>query len=410
MTVTAPTATVMRKIKRLETDVLSLARERIAHAFDNYDTVAVSFSGGKDSTCVLNLCLEESLRRGAGRLLTFFYDEEAIPFETEYYVRRAAAVPGIDLRWLCLPIKHRNACTRKEAYWYPWAPEARRLWVRPLPPEGITDVEGFPSEPKKRPTMPDSVGLLLPARQYGRVAMMMGIRSDESITRMRAVLMRSRDPRSYVRKFDAGASEGNLYKVYPIYDWTVPDVWTAPKLFGWDYNRSYDLMELSGMAHRDQRCAPPYGEEPMAGLWRFSVCFPDIWDKMCRRVPGAATAARYAQTQLYSFGGAPEKPAGMPWPDFIRAQIMKHPAQFRGEIAHRVRRWLDSHRAKTPDPLAVRAVHPITGISWNFVLSIAIRGDFKNRRQSTVRPADFKQNKTRYDAEIAAMRAAGELQ
>lgn len=400
---------VIRKIKRIDTSVLELARERINHAFDHFDTVAVSFSGGKDSTVVLKLCIEAAIARRHGKLLAFFYDEEAIPFETEHYVRRVAETEPVDLRWLCLPVQHRNACTRKAPYWYPWAPEARDLWVRPLPPEAITEIDGFPTKVTERPSIPDSVGLLFPARDYGRTAMMMGIRAEESITRLRAVLMRSRDPRSYIRAWTGGSAEKNLFKVYPIYDWQTQDVWTAPKLFGWDYNRAYDMMEMSGMSHKDQRCAPPYGEEPMAGLWRFAVCFPDIWDKMSRRVPGAATAARYARSELYSFGGAPDKPAGMTWPKFIRLQIKKHPPEFQGEIAGRVRNWINAHHDKTGDPLAVSAQHPVSGISWNFVLNIAMRGDFKNRRQANVRPDDYAKNKARYDAEIAAMKAAGEL-
>ena len=81
---------------------------------------------------------------------------------------------------------------------------------------------------------------------------------------------------------------------------------TAPAQFGWDHNAAYDVMEYAGISHNDQRCAPPYGEEPMRGLWTFAVCFPEIWDKMSRRVPGAATAARYSTTELYAFGGFPE--------------------------------------------------------------------------------------------------------
>jgi predicted phosphoadenosine phosphosulfate sulfurtransferase len=80
----------------LDKDVLTLARERMAVAFDRFDEVAVSFSGGKDSTVALHVSLDEARRRGQ-RLRVFFFDEEAIPYETEAYVRRIAAEPDIDL-------------------------------------------------------------------------------------------------------------------------------------------------------------------------------------------------------------------------------------------------------------------------------------------------------------------------
>lgn len=404
----------IRKVHRVEEDVLTLARRRVREAFALFDTCMVSFSGGKDSTVVLNLAIEAARELGRLPVSVVFYDEEAIPFETEDYVRRCIArhAGEIEIIWLCIPIRHRNACTRKSPYWFPWAPEDEAKWVRPLPPEAVTTLEGFPTEPADRLTMPDSVGLLFkPPGKYGRVGMLMGIRSQESITRARAVLMSSRDSRPWIRAWEDGtATRGVIFKVYPIYDWRTEDVWTAPDEFGWDYNRAYDVMELAGLSHMEQRCAPPYGEEPMKGLWTYQVCFPNIWDKMSSRVPGAATAARYSRTELYSFGSRPQRPPGMTWPEFIRHWIDKHPAEYRGEIAKRVRDWIDVHFSKTAEPIAARASHPVTGMSWEFLLMIAVRGDFKDRKQPPMAArgnADVVRRK--YDQEISEMRARGEL-
>jgi predicted phosphoadenosine phosphosulfate sulfurtransferase len=385
------------KKQAIDRSVLDLARERIDEAFKLFDTVAVSFSGGKDSTVCLHLALDAAQARGKN-LIVFHYDEEAIPLETEDYVRRVAAMPGLEMRWYCVPIQHRNACTRKQPYWYPWAPEDEAKWVRPLPPEAITFdmVPGFPSEISKRPTMPDSVPLLFEALDYGRTAMVMGIRADESLTRTRAILMRHSDTRPYIRPWAE-----NLFKVYPIYDWSTADVWTAPAQFGWDHNAAYDVMEYAGISHNDQRCAPPYGEEPMRGLWTFAVCFPEIWDKMSRRVPGAATAARYSTTELYAYGGIPEKPAGMSWPAFVRQWIEKHPQPYRGEIAARVKRWIDGHYDKTTEVIAPRAPHPVTGISWQFLMVIAMRGDYKDRKQPGMHGQTVARARERYEKELA---------
>ena len=112
-------------------------------------------------------------------------------------------------------------------------------------------------------------------------------------------------------------NRGHLRKVYPIYDWTTEDVWLAPATFGWDYNRAYDAMEMAGVAPNLQRVSPAFGEEPLQKLWTFAVCFPEVWDRMQSRVPGAAAAARYALTELYSFRQRPPKPAGMPWSEFV---------------------------------------------------------------------------------------------
>lgn len=402
----------MRQMVGSDADVVTLARDRLRQTYDLFDTVAVSFSGGKDSTVVLNLAIEVGRELGRLPIPVFFYDEEAIPYETEAYVRRVAEQHRgeIDLQWLCLPIQHRNACSRSSPFWWPWAPEDEERWVRPLPPEAITTVPGFPMERDERPTMPSSVGLLFrPAEKFGRVAMVMGIRAQESITRTRAVLARSPDTRPWIRPWAEGyASKGVLFKSYPIYDWRTEDVWTAPARFGWDYNRAYDVMELAGVKHLDQRCAPPYGEEPMQNLNRFATCFPDIWDRMAYRVPGAATAARYSRTELYSFRSRPKKPADMTWPEFIRWWVEKHPPQWRGEIAKRVQDHIRVHFDKTTEPIAVKAPHPVSGVSWEFLLMVAVRGDYKDRKQPT-REGDTEKARTRYEKDIADMRERGEL-
>jgi predicted phosphoadenosine phosphosulfate sulfurtransferase len=196
----------------------------------------------------------------------------------------------------------------------------------------------------------------------------------------------------------------NLWKVYPIYDWSTADVWTYPKQFKLDYNRAYDAMEMAGVSRNAQRCAPPYGEEPMQNLWMYSVCFPDIWDKMSNRVPGSATAARYSTTELYAFSALPSKPGNFTWPNWVRYWIAKHPQPYRSQIASRVQNWVRNHYGKTSDPIAPTVPHPDTGVSWRFLLMIAMRGDYKGRKQP-VRPfrqeAEMKKAWEHYRKELA---------
>lgn len=49
--------------KMLGIDVLTATRERIAWTFDNFPRIYVSFSGGKDSTVMLHLVMDEAIKR-----------------------------------------------------------------------------------------------------------------------------------------------------------------------------------------------------------------------------------------------------------------------------------------------------------------------------------------------------------
>lgn len=376
----------MGRKRYIDQDVFTLAAERAERAFELFDSCMVWFSGGKDSTATMQVALAAAEKAGKLPLEVHFVDEEAIPLQTVEYVRRCSEDPRIDLKWWCVPIQHRNACSRKSPHWWPWAPEDRDKWVRELPPEALT-AEDFPHpeyflcDPEDRIDMTQMNGLLFDPMKYGNVGMMMGIRAGESLNRFRMVATTSREHNYIVRYSDERFRPKNVYKVYPVYDWTEHDVWTAPKLYGWDYNRAYDVMDKAGLTAQQQRCSPAYGEEPLERLWAYAVCFPEIWDKMTQRVPGAATAGRYARTMLYSYKDRIPKPADMSWEDYILRILQRWPEEHRRKVAKRCKELIESHFSKTADPLAENAPHPETGMSWSFVVMIAERGDFKGRKQ-----------------------------
>lgn len=393
--------TIPRLSKRtLDQSVWDAALERMEHVYDLFDHVAVAFSGGKDSTAILHVALEVATSLHKLPLRVIFWDEEAIPYETEDYVRRVAQRDDVALEWLSLPVQHRNACSDEQPFWNCWAPEDEALWCRPLPPESITELDGFPTEPSKRYTIPAMNGLMFRPEQ-GRSALVMGIRAAESLIRWQAVSRRTHE--NYIIAMDRATVptlRSPVSKVYPCYDWQTEDVWTAPSKFGWDYNRAYDLMEMEGIPHASQRCAPPFGEEPMQKLWLFKTCFPDLWEKLCERVPGAATAARYANSELYSYGEVPPKPADLTWKQYLHDLIARfEDDDARSKALHTVDRYLKEHFVKTADPILPFARHPESGVSWRELSKIAARGNFKERRQLNPGRGNEAAMQAAYDAE-----------
>lgn len=387
-------------------DRYTAALDRARYAYDNYDNVVVEFSGGKDSTAVLNVTLELAHEYDKLPLRVDFCDEEAIAVETEDYVRRTAQRDDIDLHWYCIPVTHRNACSKESPWFYPWAPEEEHLWVRRLPDEGITihTLTGYedpgPHGDRQRPTWPELSGWLH-GQMPGRTASLLGIRANESMVRRRAVA--NNRPENFVIP---SARDKRVDKIYPVYDWDTTDVWTAPKVHGWDHNHAYDAMEMAGIAPHQQRCAPPFGEEPSQSLWQWAVCFPDIWEKLCRRVPGASTAARYARTELYAYGDVPDKPPDTPWPDFIRETINSHEDErTRRQAAQSVQFYIDRHYGYTSDPI-LEPKHPRTAINWEFLLMIAHRVDTKRRQSMHMTYPQTQAEADEYYTALEAHRAA----
>ena len=176
-----------------------------------------------------------------------------------------------------------------------------------------------------------------------------------------------------------------MYKAYPIYDWKTEDVWTAPAKFGWDYCEAYDLMEMAGIRPRDQRLAPPYGEQPFRHLWMWKVCFPALWEKMCDRVPGASAGALYSHAPSCTVLGGAASPRICRGSNSCKSVIEEHPAEdaprHRGPHAPDDQPALQGH---APIRLPPTSRIPTPGLSWSLMVKIAEIADTKNRNDPIV--------------------------
>ena len=154
-------------------------------------------------------------------------------------------------------------------------------------------------------------------------------------------------------------------------------------MFGWDYNRSYDLMAMAGVPPNIQRVCPPYGEEPLRGLWIYAQCWQDLWHKMIGRVHGAATAGRYANTELYGFGKL-TVPEGMTWKQWTYALLDLYPKGLKQTISGNIAALIKLHQSKTNRPIHETEPDLQTGLSWKTLAMIANRADLKGRRKGGI--------------------------
>ena len=348
----------------LEQNVYEKALERIEYLYNTYDELVISFSGGKDSTAMLLCTIDVARKLGKLPVKAVFYDEEAIHPTTIEYVERVRQMPEVDLDWYCLPIVHRNACSNEQPFWTCWGAEEKDIWVRDMPEWAITThprfKEGMSMQEFSKAQFKNTNCIVL-----------QGIRTEESLRRYRAVSRKKQE--NYLTKPEAG-----VYFAYPIYDWSSQDVWKLVQVKNADYNRTYDIFNRTERYEHflAQRVCPPFGEEPLRGLWIYKECFPELWFKMINRVKGASTAARYSNTELYSNGYKPEQTS---WREHIDNVLGTYEGEGRATVTKNINAIIRAHQSKTDDVIPDDQPHPLTGLCWKFLSKMVTRGDFKNR-------------------------------
>ena len=105
-------------------NVFEAARRRIAWIFQTFPRILISFSGGKDSTVMLHLVMEEAKKRGR-KVVVLFIDWEAQYSLTITHVKACFDLyrDYIEPYWICLPLRTTNACSQFEPEWICWEKE-----------------------------------------------------------------------------------------------------------------------------------------------------------------------------------------------------------------------------------------------------------------------------------------------
>lgn len=209
-------------------------------------------------------------------------------------------IRDIEPFWVCLPMGSRCAISNYQIYWYPWDPDKKDLWVRPMPNfPYIINLKNNPFDFYKYKMVQEDLylefGEWYARQKEGKSICLLGIRADESLNRYRAYANIRKDILKG-KKWTTKVNE-NLYNAYPLYDWTTKDVWIANGKFGFDYNKIYDLFYKAGLSIHQMRVASPYHESAKEGLNLYRVLEPKTWSKVVGRVNGANFGAIYGRTK-----------------------------------------------------------------------------------------------------------------
>lgn len=367
--------------KPLGIDVLTAARERIAYTFDNFPRIYVSFSGGKDSSVMLHLVMDEAIKRGrrVGLLIVDLEGQYKITIEHIQQMLDLYA-DHIEPYWVCLPIALRNAVSQYQPKWTCWEPGAD--WVRQPPKMAITDQSYFPFfryDMEFEEFVPEfghwySQGKL--------TACFVGIRADESLNRYRTIV---RDKSMFENKGHTTWLGKGLYNVYPIYDWRTADIWRYNAKFNKPYNRLYDLMHGAGLSIHQMRICQPYGDDQRKGLWLFHIIEPETWGKIVSRVNGANQGAIYAQETGNILGRIKiSKPEGHTWESYAKLLLASMPDKtrdhFEDKIAVFLRWWhFRGYPGGIPDEMPLEFENAPGGQrkpSWRRICKALLRNDY----------------------------------
>lgn len=377
--------------KRLVFDVLEAARQRVRYAFDHFERVYVSFSGGKDSSVMLHLTMEEAMkrRRRVGVLLIDLEAQYKLTIEhARDMFERYKEV--IDPYWVCLPIKLRNSVSNYEPVWCCWDPEKKEDWVRPMPDGVISDPNYFDFF---QPWMEFEEFIVLFGVWYAKgrsTAALIGIRADESLNRFRTIA--GEKETHFGRQFTTKITEG-VYNLYPIYDWHVNDIWRYHARFPDNpHNQVYDRMHLAGLTPHQMRLCQPYGDDQKRGLWLYHLIEPQTWSRVVARVNGANSGAMYIEEKGNVTGyNKVSLPPGHTWKSFSRLLLGSMPEVTRKHYHERITHWLKGWHGRgykdgIPDEAPRSLEKKYWAPSWRRVAKVLLRNDWWCKGLGGVQP------------------------
>ena len=385
-------------------NVLDAALERLEIAFQSFDNIYFSISGGKDSSVMLQLAA--IVARKLGKKFDVLY----IDLEAQY----KATIEHIDelidstkdvvnhFYWVCLPLSLRNAVSVIQPKWICWDEADKKKWVRDMPKNRhVINEKNMPIEWNEwfEHGMEFEDFILLFAEWYnetngGLTGVGVGIRTNESLNRFRTIISDKKERFNgygWTTRVKIRDKFTNVYNFYPIYDWEVEDIWGAVSRLDLLYNEIYELMYKNGLSLHEQRLCQPYGDDQRNGLDQFRALEPETWEKVLNRVHGVNFGNIYARSSLLG-NIKSEKPETMTWEQyavFLLESLGLYAPELRDHYYKKIKtfmKWYEEHEgvslADIPDEADKKLESAKKVASWRRIARAIERNDFWMKRLS----------------------------
>ena len=301
-------------------NVFDAAMERIEFAFDNFENLCVSYSGGKDSTVMIQL-VEMMAQKKNKKYDVLFIDMEAQYLMTIEHIKTLKnKLEHIrDFYWVCLPLSLRNAVSVFEPRWICWEKSKREKWVREMPEFAINEDNNifpfFRYAMEFEEFVPEFEKWYSNKYNNSLCCHFVGIRCDESLNRFRTIVSMKKDRFKNKPWTTRDKPLKNTYSIYPLYDWRTEDDWIATFKYNLEYNYVYELMYKNGLGIHQQRLCQPFGDDQKNGLDQYRAIEAENWDRLLKRVAGVNFGNIYCRTSALG-NIKSEKPAHLTWQEW----------------------------------------------------------------------------------------------
>jgi predicted phosphoadenosine phosphosulfate sulfurtransferase len=270
------------KIYSNSQNVLQAALNRIRFLFDEFPNVIVGFSGGKDSTATLNLCLQVAEEKKRLPLKVLFIDQEAEWQGTIDYVTNVMTDPRVIPLWFQMPMVITNNASSYNRYSYCWDEKEKDNWIHDKHPLSIKE-NNYGTD-----RFHDLFNKIVEIEFKDiKTCLIAGVRTEEAPKRF--VALTHAITYKYITYGTVLNKKYQHYTFYPLYDWSYTDIWKYIYENKIIYNKVYDGMYQHGVKINNMRISNLHHETAIQVLLLVQKIEPKTWNKVSSRIDGASS-------------------------------------------------------------------------------------------------------------------------
>lgn len=314
-------------------NVLTAALDRVRWIFDNYKNVCVGYSGGKDSSVILDLVVRVAEEKGKLPINVVFVYQEAEWQGTIDLVEKVFRSAKIIPHWLQYEFTMTNNASQNQKFFTVWDKRCEEKWVREKSPISIK------TNPTRATRFTDILGSylrhFLDNRPFVKI---LGVRVDESYARRMAVTLSEADRGETWGK---GPKQGmNVW--FPIWDWKTSDVWKYIYERKLPYNKLYDLMYSRGHSIGGMRISSLIHETALKNLEMVAEIEPKTYERLLNRFEGVSTHSHIGSETTKNIKLPPNFASWAEYSNYLLEHLIKDP-EVKEKLKRGIKRRRESH-------------------------------------------------------------------